>query len=182
MTGHLTELARPQAEAKAQAYTQQVLRDHIQDQAGFDNRLDRCIALTESLLAETRNFLGEPEKEKLPAQLLSPVEYTETHASAGLKLARLTVEAAMADTQRVYESVDRLLTLREARRTALLPTSPPIHFPRLDAGSFGESAIATGNKSTDAGGEEELEFASAGATGGMYAMILALARDADGFF
>ncbi|KAK5122071.1 hypothetical protein LTR85_004317 [Meristemomyces frigidus] len=150
MIDWLTARARPEAEAKAREHTRKLL----QDQAELDLRVERCVLMTEALLVETRAFLGQPAK--LPKQLLSPVEYVERNQSAGQKLARVTADAAMADSERLYESVMALLTLQEARRTALPPSPREGAFLR----SFSDSRTPESSEA----GSDELESAEGSST------------------
>ncbi|KAK4539500.1 hypothetical protein LTR36_010898 [Oleoguttula mirabilis] len=147
----LTERARPEAEAKAREYTRQLL----QDQAELDIRVDRCVAMTEELLIETRAFLGQ-QPPKLPERLLRPVEHAEMQHSAGLKLAKFTAEAALVDADRAYESAEALLRSREAREL------PRMLSQRGDTTSSPSSSHSRSVLSSESSGASSKELESAG--------------------
>jgi len=177
--------ARARAGARTPSTTPLILPTRTKLDAENELALDRCIARSEALLAETRAYLGQPQK--LPSQLARPVQYAEMRMSSGAKPAKVTAAATEPDSRRAYDSAETLLTLQGARRTPLPHSprgAPSRPSPSLSSGSTGSSRQSLTSSDSETSSElssEELEFASQFSTS-MDITLSAFSRDADGFF
>lgn len=182
MLDHFMQQARARVEARMQSPSTATPQSHrtttdphsiVQENIRIDveNELciERCIALTEDCLARARAFLAQPNK--LPERLSRPVETAERRRSSGRQLTRPTAKAVGLQSRRAYDDAQTRLRLQEARRTALPPSS---------RGAATEAASRDGMSLHSGSESEELEFAQASSTGGMYALLLTFAQDADG--
>ena len=125
MTGGLESAMR---QARAKVYASLAHKSHakispqvlkvIEENDELDKRLDRCIALSETLLADAKAQLKEPAE--LPELLTLPVQKTETlRLTPTIIKATEAAEAAQVSAQKTYSTVMAMLEVQLASQVPL---------------------------------------------------------------
>lgn len=82
-----------------------------------EDSLDRCVAMTDQLLAKAKAYLKEPAKP--PQLLMSPVQKTEKQRTATQTIATQAAEAAKVDSQQAFSRATALLEVQLAAQVPL---------------------------------------------------------------